>query len=90
MARLRRVSRRAAVWFWIALAFVVWNGVFDRVIIEAEHEYVSLAAAEGSGPYVKIDDTMRPARWRALWLATASAGAVLAAGLVASRLAGRT
>jgi len=91
MAMLRRGVRRAAVWFWIVLAFVVWNGVFDRVIIDAEHESISLAvAAEGSGPYVKIDDTMRPAEWRALWRATASAGVVLAAGFVASRLAKRT
>jgi hypothetical protein len=36
---------------------------------------------------VKIDDTMRPARLRALWLASASAGAILVVGLFAVRAA---
>ena len=79
--------RRAARWLWILFAFVVWNVVFDRVIIEAGREYVRVAdaAAKGSGPYARIDDTMRPAQSRALWLATASAGVILIAGLGALR-----
>lgn len=77
--------RRTATWLWILWAFVVWNVVFDRVIIEGGREYVRVAdaAAKGSGPYAKIEDTMRPARSRALWLATASAGVILVAGLLA-------
>lgn len=77
--------RRAAAWLWILWAFVVWNVVFDRVIVEAGREYVRVAdaAAKGSGPYAKIEDTMRPARTRALWLATASAGVILVVGLLA-------
>jgi hypothetical protein len=77
--------RRAAVWLWIAFAFVVWNLVFDLVIIEAGRRYVAVAraAAAGSGPYAKIEDTMRPARSQALWLATASAGVILIAGFAA-------
>ena len=82
--------RRAAAWLWIIWAFVVWNLVFDLVIIEAGREYVRVAraAANGSGPYARIDDTMRPARSRALWLATASAGAILVVGFAALRRAG--
>jgi hypothetical protein len=74
--------RRAAVWLWILFAFVVWNVVFDRVIVDAGRAYVRVAdaAAKGSGGYAKIDDTMRPARARALWLATASAGVILVIG----------
>ena len=77
--------RRVAAWLWIVWAFVAWNLVFDLVIIKAGRDYVDLAGATAasSGPYVKIDDTMRPARSRALWLATASAGLILVVGFVA-------
>ena len=79
--------RRTATWLWILWACVVWNVVFDRVIIEAGREYVRVAdaAADGSRPYAKIEDTMRPARSRALWLATASAAGILLVGFVALR-----
>jgi hypothetical protein len=81
--------RRAAVWLWMAFAFLVWNAVFDQVIIDAGRHYVEIATASGeaNGPYLKIDDTMQPARSRALWLASASAGAILVAGFVALRAA---
>ena len=82
MSDLTPNHRRAAVWLWIVFAFVVWNVVFDRVIVDAGREYVRVAdaAAKGSGAYAKIDDTMRPARSRALLLATASAGVILGIG----------
>ena len=74
--------RRTATWLWILWAFVVWNVVFDRVIIDAGRDYVRVAdaAAKGGGSYARIEDTMRPARLRALWLATASAGVILVVG----------
>ena len=83
--------RRAAVWLWIAFAFLVWNAVFDQVIIEAGRHYVEIATASGeaNGPYLKIEDTMRPARSRALWLATASAGVILVVGFLGLRRASR-
>ena len=82
---------RLAAWLWVVWAFVVWNLVFDRVIIEAGREYVRLAASasERGGPYLKIEDTMRPARSRALWFATASACGILVVGFVAMRRANR-
>jgi hypothetical protein len=81
--------RRAAAWLWILWAFVAWNLVFDLVIIEAGREYVRVAraAAAAGGPYAKIEDTMRPARSRALWLATASAGVILVVGFFGLRRA---
>ena len=83
--------RRAALWLWILLAFVVWNVVFDRVIVEAGRAYVraASAAALGGGPYARIDDWMRPARSRAFWWATSSAVAILGAGIAAVRRASR-
>jgi hypothetical protein len=81
--------RRVAAWLWIAWAFVVWNLVFDLVIIEAGRQYVRVArAAARSGPYAKIEDTMGPARSRALWLATTSAGVILVVGFLGLRGAG--
>ena len=77
---------RAAAWLWILWAFVVWNVVFDRVIVVAGRDYLTIArAAAKTGVYLKIDDTMRPAHSRALWLATASAGVILVVGFVALR-----
>ena len=76
---------------WLAATVVVWNGVFDRVIIEAGRAYVRTAAdaAQRPGPYARIDDSMRPAIPRALVLASAVAGAMLAAGFAAYRWSAR-
>ena len=87
------VSRtRVALWLWIVFAVVVWNVVFDRVIVNAGRRYIEIAtaAAESNQPYANIEDTMRPARARALWLATASAGLILVVGFVALRAARRS
>ena len=76
---------------WIVWAVIVWNVVFDRVLVEAGREYVRRAwtAAAGSGPYARIDDQMRPAVSRAFWAASASAGVIVAIGCAAIRLAAR-
>ena len=78
-------SARLARVLWIAWAVVVWNVVFDRVIVVAGRSYIAaaLAAARAnpSGPPVNMDDWMRPAVTRGFWIATASAGALLVTGL---------
>jgi hypothetical protein len=76
-----------AGWLWLAFAFLVWNAVFDQVIIDAGRRYVEIATASAAanGPYLKIEDTMQPARSRALWLASASAGAILVVGFMLIR-----
>jgi len=83
---------RLATALWIVWAAIVWNVVFDRVLVVAGREYVrsAWAAAEGSGPYARIDDVMRPAVPRAFWAASAAAGVIVAIGVVAVRLAART
>jgi hypothetical protein len=79
--------KRVAVALWLAAAVVVWNSVFDRVLVDAGREYVRTAAdaAHGSGPYARIDDSMRPAIPRAVVLATSAAGVILAVGFAAFR-----
>jgi hypothetical protein len=83
--------KKLAVGLWIVWALVVWNVVFDRVLVEAGREYVgtAMAAAAGHGPYARIDDAMRPAVPRAVALASAAAGVIAVVGLVAFRRAGR-
>ena len=71
-----------AIALWIALALVVWNVVFDRVLVVAGRQYVYVAAraARESGPYVRVDDWMRPAVSRATRTASGSAAIVLTIG----------
>ena len=92
-AALRNPPRaaRLATALWIAWAVIVWNVVFDHVIVVAGRHYLNAAdiAAQGSGPYARIDDWMRPALTRALWTATAAGAAILVIGLVSVRLAAR-
>jgi hypothetical protein len=97
LAALRQPRRavRLARALWIAWAFVVWNVVFDHVIVSAGRHYVVAAqrAVRGSGSaaphFENMDDWMRPAARRALWTATASASAILAVGFSTIRLASR-
>ena len=85
-AGARGTDRGGAVDVW---AVVVWNVVFDRVIVVAGRRYLhaaALAAAAG-GPYARIDDWMRPAVNAALWMASAAAAAILLLGWFGVRLA---
>lgn len=89
MASARAV--RVAAGLWIAWAVVVWNVVFDHVIVMAGRAYLSAAvhAARGAGPYVRMDDWMRPAVTRGLWIASLSALALVVVGLAGVRAASR-
>ena len=82
---------RLAVTLWMVWALVVWNVVFDRVLVEAGREYVrsAMKAASGSGAYARVDDWMHPALTRGLVEASAAAGVIVLVGLVAVRLAAR-
>jgi len=83
-----RAARLARV-LWIAWAVVLWNVVFDRVIVVAGRSYVAAVgrASADRAPRPNMDDYMRPAVARGIWIASASAGAVLAAGLASVRAA---
>ena len=72
---------RLALVLWIAWAVVVWNVVFDQVIVLAGREYIQAALATGVGPFANMDDWMRPAVARGAWLATGAAGAILLTGV---------
>jgi hypothetical protein len=89
LAALRqpRPAARIARALWIAWAVIVWNVVFDRVIVVAGRSYI--AAANAAAPRANMDGFMRPAVARGLWMASAAGGAVLVTGLTAVRAAER-
>jgi hypothetical protein len=82
-------ARSLARGLWIAWAIVVWNVVFDHVIVVAGREYLAaaFAAARGPGPYANMDDWMRPAVARGLWIATGVSALILFVGFAAIRRA---
>ena len=84
-------ARNIARGLWIVWAIVVWNVVFDHVIVVAGREYIvaALAAARSAGPYARMDDWMRPAVTRGLWIATSSSALILLVGFVATRRDGK-
>ena len=87
-AERRTRLRGIALTLWIVWAIVVWNVVFDYVIVAASRHYVSAAIpAAQSGPYVRMDDWMAPAITRGMWLATAASATILLVGLTAIRFA---
>jgi len=89
--RAGRGLRRAALLAWAVCAVVVWNVVFDAIVTRTGREYLTLQALhqQGKGPAVTIRGVMDPGVSRAARTATASGGAVGAAGIVVAWLASR-
>jgi len=81
---------RLAAALWIALAVVVWNVVLDQTSVLAGRQYIiaALASAESMGPFVSMQDWMRPAAVRGFWMANAAGAAILLIGFFALRVAG--
>ena len=76
-------ARRLARALWIVWAIVVWNVVFDHVIVSAGQNLIDAAGRAPIG--INLDDFMRPAATRGLWIATLAASAILAVGLPSIR-----
>jgi hypothetical protein len=86
--RQPRPAARLARALWIAWAVIVWNVVFDHVIVVAGRAYIAAAAraaAAPGGPFANMDDWMRPAVSHGFWIATAAGGAIVLVGLAAIR-----
>ena len=66
---------------------LVWNVVFDHVIVVAGRNAIRAAGQAVNG--INLDDFMRPAVTRGLWIATLAASAILAVGLSSIRLTTR-
>ena len=88
--RQPRPAARLARTLWIVWAIVVWNVVFDHVIVVAGRSYIAAAArataADPSAPPLNMDEWMAPAVRRGLVAATAAAGAIIIVGFAATRI----
>jgi hypothetical protein len=82
-----RHRARLARALWIAWAVVVWNVVFDDIIVMAGRRVVAAAGMAATIAPLNIDEFMRPALTRGLWIATAAAAAILVVGLTSVQLA---
>jgi hypothetical protein len=82
---------RLARALWIAWAVLLWNVLFDHVIVVAGRDYIgaAVAAAYAGAPSPLMDRWMRPAVSRGLWIASAAAVAVLVVGWSAIGYAAR-
>src|SRR5215471_1411435 len=90
VGRLRHSATLAGT-LWLVLAFVVWNVVFDRVLVLAGRRYAHAAAmaARAGHPYILLDDWMRPAVTHGVHLASVTAIGIAAFGLIAVVIASR-
>ena len=81
-------ARRLAIALWVAMAVVVWNGLYDLRITLGVRDYLMKQAlhAAGRGPAVTIADAMHETVRDAVMVASLWAGIILAAGFVTIRL----
>ena len=93
IASLRQppTAARLARALWIIWAIIVWNVVFDQVIVRAGRDYL-VAAGQASAKHAlrpDMDAYLRPAAQRGMWIATAAGAPILFTGLAAVRAARR-
>jgi hypothetical protein len=83
--------RRLAVMLWIAVTMLLWNGIYDMIMVRGVKEYLFRAAlhAAGRGPETPIAQVMDVAVYEAVWIATLWASVVLLAGMFTIRLVER-
>lgn len=82
---------RWAVGLWLVFAFVVWNVIFDRMLVLAgrRYSYDAYVLFHSTGRYLKIDDVMRPAVAHAFDVASLIAAGIVAVSTLIIRLAAR-
>lgn len=80
-----------AVALWLVFAVVVWNVIFDRLIVLAGRRYSHDAYVlyRSTGRYLLINDVMRPAIAHAVRVASGVAGTIAVVALIAIRFAAR-
>jgi len=76
-------ARRWAIGFWIVMAVVVWNGLYDLRITLGVRDHLMKQALHdaGRGPAVTITEDMDATVKDAVLVASLWAGIILAAGL---------
>jgi hypothetical protein len=81
-------AERIAVWLWIVLAVVVWNGVYDLLLTRGIKDYLLRNALHeaGRGPQVSMTALLDFTVSEAFWVSTLWASVILCAGLWTVRL----
>jgi hypothetical protein len=81
-------AERIAVWIWVILAVVAWNGIYDVLLSRAAKDYLFRAALHeaGQGPLVPMTLMLDVAVRDASWIATLWASIILLAGLITVRI----
>ena len=79
---------RLAVWLWLIVAVVVWNGLYDLLLARSTQTYLFRQALHqaGLGPWVDLSGALEAAVRDAVWLSTLWACLLLLAGMVTIRL----
>ena len=87
MNQRRRIV--TAIVLWLVFAFVVWNVIFDRILVLAGRRYShdAMVLDRTTGHYLRIDDVMRPAVRHGVWVASIVALAILVGAMILIRLA---
>jgi hypothetical protein len=91
MNRLARRKNLAAA-AWVIVAAVVWNGVYDLLLMRSVEEHLRRAAMHeaGRGPFIPLAEAMPHAIYDAVWKSTLAASLILLAGVSTIRYVGRT
>jgi hypothetical protein len=86
---MQPLARRAriAVSFWVILAVVAWNGLYDLLLARSTETYLFRQAMHlsGQGPVIDLSSAMDLAVRDAIWVATLWANILLLAGLLTFR-----
>lgn len=88
-SRSAPLTRRehALIGLWLVLALLLWNGVYDMILIEGIKEYLfrSALSEAGRAPRVSIASVLDATVFKAIWVSTFWASLVLLAGMVTIR-----
>ena len=87
----RRQQTILAGVLWLVFAAVVWNVIFDRLIVLAgrRYSYDAFVLYHATGRYLLINDVMRPATAHAVRTASAVAVSIAVAAAILIRIASR-
>ena len=79
---------RIAVCLWLAVAVVVWNGLYDLLLARSTQSYLFRQALHqaGRGPWLDLTTAMDVAVRDAAWVSTLWASILLLAGMITIRL----
>lgn len=90
---MRRLGRpqRIAVALWVIVGVVVWNGVYDLMLVRGIKEFLFRDALyeAGRGPQTPIAAVMDAAVFDAVWISTLWASGIVLAGMCTIRLLSR-